>query len=130
VREKTPNLHDHNGSSESGRSVLLVGTTEPMMTHGDEQVRKNAGDNHADENNGSAPKPKTWVTITNVTRRDTGLGIVGVTLPDGDETRMTTRRPDCADVAVADRNDWSLPNFLSASIASEVCSFYWHDSNI
>jgi hypothetical protein len=56
-----------------------------MMTHGDEQVRKNVGDNHADKNNGSAPKPRTWVTITNVTRRGTGLEIVGVTLPDGDE---------------------------------------------
>jgi len=52
------------------------------MTHGDEHVRNNAGENQADEKTGSAPKPKTrtvnGVTIIDTTHRGRGFAIGGV----------------------------------------------------
>jgi len=67
------------------------------MTESDDQARNNANENQA-ENTGSAAKPKTrfiiidaakrnagFATIKDVTKRGTGLGIVGIDLFDGDE---------------------------------------------
>ena len=67
------------------------------MIESNEQSRKNVDGNQL-ENSGSAPKPKTrliiidaakrnagFATIKDVTKRGTGLGIVGIDLFDGDE---------------------------------------------